>query len=254
MMANIDAMIADAASLRSRLEAKQRTITPSAPWYSITNAAGDVASVRIYDEIGVWGVDAEAFAADVADITASTIEVAINSPGGSVFQGLAIYNALRTHPARVVTRVDGLAASAASFIAQAGDERVMVESSQMMIHNAMATAFGSADDFREIAEFLDMQSVNIAELYASRSDVPAERFAEMMNAETWMTAAEAVAEGLADRVLVPERQASNTSPQAALDSAAASAAADVDAASVDEQYGQRSAVARSINLRRVVTP
>ena len=250
-MNDIDTMIADANALRSKLESRQKAQTASSPWYAITNLEDDRASIRIYDEIGMWGVDADQFAKDVAAVSASTIEVAINSPGGSVFQGLAIYNTLRTHPARIVTRVDGVAASAASFIAQAGDDRIMVESSQMMIHNAMATAYGNADDFREVADFLDRQSTNIANLYASRSGMPADRYVEMMNAETWMTAEEAVAEGLADSVLVPERQTSNRSPHAALDEAAAPAAAPVDAALVEhKQAGERAAFLRSLQIPR----
>lgn len=250
MKPDIESMLADANALRSKLDTRQRSGV-AAPWYSITNADDAKASVRIYDEIGMWGVDAETFAQDIERITATEIEVAINSPGGSVFQGLAIYNALRTHPARVTTRVDGLAASAASFIAQAGDERIMVESSQMMIHDAMAATFGNAADFREVADFLDRQSANIAQLYASRSGMPVDRYVEMMAAETWMTAAEAVEEGLADHVLIPERQASNTSPHAAIDHAAASAAATVDAALVEsKQDGERAAYLRSIELRK----
>ncbi len=247
-MSKIETMIADANALRAKLDSKQRLTT--GPWYSITNATDDVAQVRIYDEIGFFGVDAEEFARDLTTITASTIEVAINSPGGSVFQGLAIYNSLRTHSARIITRVDGLAASAASFIAQAGDERIMLESSQMMIHDAMAAVAGNAADMREVADFLDKQSANIAELYASRSGLPVDRYVEMMAAETWMTAAEAVDEGLADSVLKPERQTSNISPQAALDLAAASAAAKVDAALVEQQAGARAAYLRSLKLPR----
>ena len=247
-MPDINTMIAEADALQARLNTRQSAT--SRPWYSITNADTERAQVRIYDEIGYFGVDAEMFAREIAGITAVEIEVAINSPGGSVFHGLAIYNALRTHPARVITRVDGLAASAASFIAQAGDERVMVESSQMMIHDAMTAVAGNARDMREVADFLDRQSANIADLYASRSGLPVARYVEMMAAETWMTAAEAVAEGLADSVLVPQRQPTpnNLSPQAALDLAAATAAAQVDAALVEQQHGERAAFLRTLKL------
>ena len=248
-MPDIDAMIADADALRAKLDTKQRA--PRGPWYSISNATAERAQVRIYDEIGYWGVDADTFARDLESITAGEIEVAINSPGGSVFQGLAIYNALRTHPARVVTRVDGLAASAASFIAQAGDDRIMVESSQMMIHDAMAAVAGNADDMREVADFLDRQSANIAELYASRSGMDVAKFVDMMAAETWMTATEAVEHGLADSVLKPERQnaADNKiSPHAATDTAAADAAAVAAAALVEQQHGERAAFLRSLKL------
>lgn len=246
-MPDIQQMIADADALRARLDTSQRA--QAGQWYSIKNAASERAQVRIYDEIGFWGIDAEGFARDLAAVDAAEIEVAINSPGGSVFQGLAIYNTLRTHPARIITRVDGLAASAASFIAQAGDERIMVESSQMMIHDAMAAVAGNASAMREVADFLDRQSANIAALYASRSGLPVERYVEMMAAETWLSAAEAVEEGLADSVLAPSRQdapGNKFSPPAATDTAAADAAAQVDAALVES--GERAAFLRSLQL------
>jgi ATP-dependent Clp endopeptidase proteolytic subunit ClpP len=175
-------------------------------WYDVHNAAADVAVVRIYDEISWWGVSADEFAADIAAITAGTIEVQINSPGGNVFDGLAIYNALRLHPARIVTRVDGLAASAASVIAQAGDHRIMVSSSQMMIHEAWGVAVGNAADMLDMATLLEQQNTVLAELYAERSGGDVDNFRQMMATETWFTAQAAVDAGLADEVLVPARQ------------------------------------------------
>jgi len=248
MKPDVPKMVADAKALQAKM-AVRRSV---GGWYEITNNADDdSATIRIYDEIGFFGVEADAFSSDLSAITASRITVAINSPGGSVMDGLAIYNSLRVHPAHVTTRVDGIAASAASFIAQAGDERIMVESSQMMIHDASGVFAGSAADFREVADFLERQSANIAELYASRSGQPVQQYVDMMAAETWMTAAEAVENGLADSVLVPERKTSNTSPQAATDSAAAMAAADVAAALVEsKQDGGRAAFLRSLKLSR----
>jgi ATP-dependent Clp endopeptidase proteolytic subunit ClpP len=245
-------MLADAEQFRS----KQATPPSKGQWYSVTNATAERATIRIYDEIGGWGVEAEAFAKDLSGITASEIEVAINSPGGSVFEGLAIYNALRTHPARIITRVDGLAASAASFIAQAGDERVMVGSAQMMIHDARGVVFGDANELRAAADFLERQSTNIAELYAERSGGEAAHYAALMAAETWLSAAQAVDEGLADSVLTPARQStpdnkSNTSPQDALDAAAADAAAAVDASLAElKQDGERAAFLRALQIRK----
>lgn len=174
-------------------------------WYDVRNE-GDVAVVRIYDEISWWGVSADMFAAEIAAITAGTIEVQINSPGGNVFDGLAIYNALRLHPARVVTRVDGLAASAASAIVQAGDHRVMVSSSQMMIHEAWGVSVGNAQDMLDMAALLEQQNTVLAELYAERSGGDVDHFRELMAAETWFTAQAAIDAGLADEVLVPARQ------------------------------------------------
>lgn len=177
----------------------------SRSWYEIKNATGTTAVVRVYEEIG-YPVTADQFARDLEAITADEIEVQINSPGGDVFDGVAIYNALRAHPARITTRVDGLAASIASVIAQAGDHRVMLSGGQMMIHEAWALAFGPAADLREMADLLDKQSEIIASIYAERSGRPAAKFRKMMADETWFTASETVAAGLADEIHKPARK------------------------------------------------
>lgn len=171
-------------------------------WYEIRNAtAPDRAVVRIYDEISLFGITAEQFAADLDAITAPELEVQINSPGGDVFDGIAIHNALRAHPARIITRVDGLAASIASVIVQAGDERIMASSAQMMLHKAWGVCVGNDDDMRDMAGVLARQNDVLVEIYAARSGKPAARFRDLMGAESWLTAREAVAEGLADSVL-----------------------------------------------------
>lgn len=195
-------MSARLSSMKARPQSRGR-------WYEIIRHQDDedVAVIRMYDVIDpFWGLSAEDLAEEIGSITASTIEVQINSPGGLVFDGIAIYNALRTHPARVVTRVDGVAASAASVIVQAGDRRVMVESSQLMIHEAWGLAIGPADELREFADLLDKQNGIIAGIYAARSDRNADEFRETMRSDTWLTDQEAVDLGLADEVLVPQRQ------------------------------------------------
>lgn len=174
-------------------------------WYEIRNADADQAVIRIYDEISYWGVTADDFARDLARVTAARIEVQINSPGGDVFDGLAIYNALRAHPAEITTRVDGLAASAASVIVQAGDHRVMLGAAQMMIHEAWGVAVGPAREIREFADLLDRQNEVIAGIYAQRSDGDVDAFRELMTAETWLTDEGAVELGLADEVVHPAR-------------------------------------------------
>lgn len=205
-MPDISKMLHDAQVWRAKANAKT---SRGERWFTVSNATEERATIRIYDEISFWGVDAQSFATELDGIRASEIEVAINSPGGSVFDGLAIFNALRLHPAKIITRVDGLAASAASFIAQAGDERVMVDSSQMMIHEAWGVAAGNAGEMRDFADFLEQQSANIAELYATRSTTQdAAYYADLMSAETWLSASQAVDAGLADRVLTPQRIAS----------------------------------------------
>lgn len=196
--------------LRARIrERAPKAAARSGSWYAISNAQGGgdgVAVVRIYDEISWWGVSADQFIRDLDEVTASKLRVEINSPGGDVFDAVAIYNALRTHPAHVTTRVDGLAASAASLIVQAGDHRVMLSSAQMMIHNAWGIVIGNADDHREMAALLDQQDDVIAGIYASRSGGDRAEFRTLMGAETWLTDSDSVEKGLADEVIDPPRQ------------------------------------------------
>lgn len=173
-------------------------------WYRIDNRADeDAADIYLFDEIGFWGTTAKGFIDELAQIETSKINLFVASIGGDVFDGIAIYNALRTHDARVVAQVDSMAASIASVIVQAGDERHMVTASQMMIHRASAIAWGDADEMRDMADVLDKQDAIIADIYAERSGRKASHFADLMAAETWMNATETVEEGLADTVVKP---------------------------------------------------
>lgn len=169
-------------------------------WYRIVNQADGVAEVVIYDEIGWWGTTAEAFMNELRGISASEIRLRINSPGGDVFDGIAIHNLLRSHTARVTTHVDGLAASIASVIALAGDRVVMEPHSQLMIHDASGFCYGQAADMRELADMLDRHSDNLAGVYAERAGGTVAEWRERMRGEAWFSADEAVAAGLADEV------------------------------------------------------
>lgn len=173
----------------------------SRSWYRISNAAATVADVHLYDIVGEYGVSARQFVADLSAITAKTINMHINSPGGDVFDGIAIHAALVNHPATVNVAVDGLAASAASFIAMAGDSIGIEKPATMMIHDASALAWGNAADMREAADFLDRVSDSIAGIYADRAGGDAATWRAAMLATTWYSSAEAVAAGLADSVL-----------------------------------------------------
>lgn len=169
-----------------------------------------VAVIRLYDVIdswgGYWGVSAGEFneALDTLGQDVSEIRLHINSIGGEVFEGIAMLNALRAHPARVTVVVDALAASAASFVALAGDEIVMAPYSQLMIHDAWGGCVGNAEDMRETAGRLDGLSANMASMYADRAGGTVEQWRAAMRAETWFSAEEAVEAGLADRVGGPE--------------------------------------------------
>jgi uncharacterized protein len=160
------------------------------------------ARVHLYGVVGgYWGgIDAAELVPNLRDLDVDTLEVFINSPGGDVYDGIAIRNALRQHPARVVATIDGLAASAASFIACAADEVVMGENAEFMIHDAWSIAVGNAADMRDSADDLDRISDNIAAMYASKAGGDASDWRELMKAETWYSAEEAVASGLADRL------------------------------------------------------
>lgn len=172
-------------------------------WFKIRNKEDDAtkAEVFIYGEIGGWfgDVSADDLVKELNGIKGSKLEVHINSPGGSVFDGLAIYNALNRHPSDVVVYVDALAASAASVIALGGDELVMMRGSQLMIHDAMGIELGNAADMRAMAAFLDKQSDNIASIYAEKAGGEIAEWRNRMLAETWMFADEAIELGLADR-------------------------------------------------------
>lgn len=183
---------------------------PSEPtqWYRMEAKQGaDSADVYIYDVIDSWyGVDAGRFVRELAALDVSTINLYVNSPGGSVFDGTAIMNAIRRHKAHVVAIVDGLAASAASFIIQAADEVVMGFGTELMIHDASGLCWGNAKDMEDTASILNKLSQTIAEVYAERAGGTAEEWREAMHAETWYTAEEAVAAGLADRVVKRETE------------------------------------------------
>jgi ATP-dependent protease ClpP protease subunit len=174
-------------------------------WYKITNKtdAEDTTEVYLYEEIdayGWWGVSAEMFIDELNKINTGKISLRINSPGGDVFDAIAIYNALVSHPANVTVYVDSLAASAASVITCSGDKIVMMVGSQIMIHDAMGFGMGNAAELREYATFLDQQSDNIATIYASRAGGDPADWRALMLKETWANAPEAVELGLADEV------------------------------------------------------
>jgi ATP-dependent protease ClpP protease subunit len=177
-------------------------------WFRIENKKSDddedVTKVYIYDEIGFWGTTAADFVKQLLAIDTAEIELHLNSPGGNVFDGIAIYNGLKMHAAKVTVIVDALAASAASFIAQAGDEVVMTRNATMMIHDASGMAFGNADEMRELADVLDKLSNNIADIYAYNAGGTVPEWRALMKEEVWYSAQEAVDAGLASSMLDAE--------------------------------------------------
>jgi ATP-dependent protease ClpP protease subunit len=166
---------------------------------------GGVATLRLYDPIdswgGWWGVSAKEFTQALDELGAvDQIDLHINSPGGEVWEAVAILNSLRAHPAKVVAHVDGIAASAASFLAAGADELVMGRNTELMIHDAWGIGIGPAAAMRDLADLLDKLSDDIASIYADKAGGTVGAWRGHMIAETWYSASEAVEAGLADRV------------------------------------------------------
>lgn len=180
-----------------------KTIKPG--FSRITMAAkSDSADVYIYEQIGEgWfgGLGSKAFVDQLNALgDVKTLNVHINSPGGDVFEGNAIYNTLKAHPAKVVVTIDSVAASAASLIAMAGDEINIAETAMVMIHNPRTMMYGEASDLRTEADLLDKIAGAMAIAYA-RSGKSVEDITAIMDAETWYTGQEAVDAGFADAVV-----------------------------------------------------
>lgn len=191
-----------------RMGAAQFDVRPDAleKWQPDVRAADTgEASISMYDTIGAsfdgGGVTAKRIGAALRGIGAKDVTVNINSPGGDFFEGVAIYNLLRAHPGKVTVQVMGLAASAASVIAMAGDEIKMGDGAFLMIHNAWAVAIGNRHDLAAAAETLAPFDAAMADVYAARAGITAADAAALMDKETWMGAGQAVAEGFADGML-----------------------------------------------------
>lgn len=182
-----------------------RSVRAEAPPVKVEGAT---ATIRLYQSIDnwgeFWGMSATEFAAelDALPATVETIDLRINSGGGMVFEAVTILNILRSHPAKVVATVEGLAASAASFIAASADETIMMPGSQMMIHAVRGVAIGTATDLRQVADLFDHLTLVAAEIYATKSGKPESDWLDLMTGtdDHWYSAAEAVEAGLADRI------------------------------------------------------
>lgn len=204
---------------RLQVFARQRGPKNEAPAVQID---GQTATIRLYDVIDSWGewfgISAREFASTIDGLPRDVTEIRlhINSVGGEVWEGLAILNTLRSHRARVVAVVDGIAASAASFVAVGVDETVMAPNSELMIHDAWGLCVGNAADMRSMADLLDKESDNIAAIYLAKAGGDLATWRAAMATETWYTADEAVAAGLADRVDGNEADTTSVSDRADL--------------------------------------
>jgi len=169
-------------------------------WYAIKNE-GESAEIRIYDVIGWPFIDADTFVNELNRINAKEITVSINSPGGDVFDGTAIFNALNNHPAKIITRIDGIAASMASIIALSGDEIQINSNAYYMIHNAWSFAIGDYNDMRKEADLLEKITNTLATIYAEKTGIDLSEVRSMMDDETWLIGDELVDQGFADTVI-----------------------------------------------------
>jgi ATP-dependent Clp protease protease subunit len=178
----------------------------SKSWFAAKAARGAIPEISILSDIGEFGVTAEDFNTQLKALgPTKEILVTISSNGGDVSVGTAIYNMLKRYPAHKVVRVEGLAASMASVIAMAGDEIVMPGNAMMMIHNPWGGVVGEADQIISFGSALEIMRRNIVSAYASRTNLSESDITAMMDKETWLSAAEAVRLGFADRVEEPMR-------------------------------------------------
>nr|BAR36747.1 Clp-like protease [uncultured Mediterranean phage uvMED] len=178
-------------------------------WYDIKNvASSNSTEVMIYDEIGNYGVDAKSFINEVKAIpTDKSVLLRINSPGGSVVDGLAIYDAIARMPQKVTTRIEGIAASMASVIALAGDEVTMSENSLYMIHNVWGGEVGGSTDLRKAADLMDKMGDRLVSIYMSKTGESEEQIRAWMDEETWFDSSEAVKAGFVDKIEEPIKMA-----------------------------------------------
>ncbi|QYO52775.1 ClpP-like prohead protease/major capsid protein fusion protein [Citrobacter braakii] len=186
---------------KNRAHHRPKASAKSNSWFRMQASADNEADIYIYDEIGYWGVTARQFVNDLkalGDIT--HINLHINSPGGDVFDGIAIFNALKHHGAAITVHIDGLAASMASVIAMVGNPVIMPENTMMMIHKPWGFAGGDANDMRDYADLLDKVESVLIPAYAEKTGKTTEEIAAMLDDETWMDGKECLEHGFADQV------------------------------------------------------
>ena len=178
-------------------------------WYNIKNVAeGNITEVMIYDEIGMYGVDAKSFVDDIKNLPKDTsVLLRINSPGGSVIDGLAIYDAVNRLPQKVSSLIEGIAASMASVIALAADEVIMSENSLYMIHNVWGGEVGDSDDLRKAADLMDKMGERLVNIYVSKSGQTEEQIRAWMGEETWFDSFEAIEAGFINSIEAPIKMA-----------------------------------------------
>jgi ATP-dependent Clp endopeptidase proteolytic subunit ClpP len=171
-------------------------------WYQLRAAARGVVDLMLYGDIGAWGISANQFARDLKALgDVSQINLHVHSPGGDVFEGMAMYNLLKNHPAYVEGTVDGLAASMGSVVLMAADKIRIPANAMVMVHKPWGIQGGDADEMRRYADLLDKVEDSLVAAYTSKTGKSADEVKALLAAETWMTGAEAVELGFADELV-----------------------------------------------------
>lgn len=172
--------------------------------FEIKAEGSSEATVYVYDVIGWPWMEAQDFVKDLAAIEAEVIHLRVNSPGGDVFDARAMQTAIRQHPARVIAHIDGLAASAATYLVMGADEIEMAEGAFFMIHNAWMFALGNSEELLKAAAMLEKVDASIRNDYRRKTGQGDEQIAQWMAEETWFSAEEALENGFVDRIFEGE--------------------------------------------------
>ena len=182
-------------------------------FYAMESTGNNETTVTLYDEIGAFGAGSKELLGDLSKLAGQHIHLRINSPGGSVVEGTAIYNALRRHQGGLTVHIDAMAASMASVIAMAGSPVYIADNALLMIHNPWTVSMGESKDLRKEADLLDKLKVNLRNAYVRKTGMNETDISAMMDAETWLDAVEAVALGFADAIEEGVAAAATATPE-----------------------------------------
>lgn len=188
-------------------------MTTNPTFYALEKSGDNETTVTLYDEIGAFGAGSKQFLGDIGKLSGQHIHLRINSPGGSVVEGTAIYNALRRHKGGLTVHIDALAASMASVIAMAGAPVLIADNALLMIHNPWTVSMGGSEDLRKEADLLDMLKVNLRNAYVRKTGLGETEIQDMMDKETWLDAVDAVALGFADAIEEGVAAAATATPE-----------------------------------------
>lgn len=218
-------------------------------FYALEQSNDGTATIHLYDEVGAFGAGSKDFLAELAKLNGQHIHLRINSPGGSVVEGTAIYNALRRHKGGLTVHIDALAASMASVIAMSGSPVYIADNALLMIHNPWTVSMGDSEQLRKEADLLDKLKSTLVNAYVRKTGMDQNQVAEMMDAETWLDAVEAVALGFADGIEEGVAAAATATPEilrARFDTFAKGMTAPVETPAAPEEQTEATGVSESV--------